>query len=157
MPGLNRRIPSLPVKSTMVDSMPNSQSPPSRIKISLSLPNSAYTSAARVGETLPKRLAEGATNASPKAVNNSCANGWLGERRATVDCPPVIVSKTCLSFFKTKVNGPGQKARISCIAAGGRSRTQGLIICSHASVSTSVVVFVLASNVIGAARCTIKG
>ena len=68
----------------MVDSMPTSQSPPSNTIKSRIPSNSLRTSAALVGETFPKRLAEGATTPLLNLHNSVCAIGCAGTRIATV-------------------------------------------------------------------------
>ena len=97
-PGLSSMGLSPDDKSMMVDSMPTSQSPPSNTINPNSPSNSLRTSAALVGDTLPKRLADGATTPPLNLRSNSWAIGCAGARMATVSCPPVISLKTLLSF-----------------------------------------------------------
>ena len=121
----------------MVDSIPTSQSPPSKT-IKPNMPsNSLRTSAALVGETLPNRLADGATTPPLNLRSNSCAIGCAGARMATVSCPPVRSLKTLLSFLKTKVKGPGQKVLTSNSASSDTSRTQGLNKAAQSIFATS--------------------
>ena len=121
----------------MVDSIPTSQSPPSKT-IKPNIPsNSLRTSAALVGETLPKRLAEGATTPPLNLRSNSWAIGCAGARMATVSWPPVSSFKTLLSFLKTSVRGPGQKVLTSSNASSDKSRTQGLSNAAQSILATS--------------------
>ena len=107
-PGLSKTALSPEEKSIIVDSIPISQSPPSSTIKSMMPANSSRTSAALVGETFPKRLAEGATRPPLNLRNSSFAIGCAGTRIATVSCPPVRAFKTLLSFLNTIVRGPGQ-------------------------------------------------
>ena len=96
---------------------------PSRITRTLS-PNSSRTCSARVGESRPYRLAEGAAMPPPKAVSSCWAIGCAGTRIAMVSWPPVITSCTLAARGITMVSGPGQKASASRPALSGTSRTQ---------------------------------
>src|SRR5690242_17987700 len=75
-----------PVACTMVDSTPTWQGPPSSRK-STSSPSSARTWSAVVGLTEPKRFADAAATAPPKADSRASATGWSGTRTATVTKP----------------------------------------------------------------------
>ena len=114
------------VQSTMVDSMPSWQGPPSRIN--KSAPNSSSTCAAVVGLTRPKRLALGAampqTSGTPcaglrSASSTACAPGCDGQRIPMESCPPAAAAPTPGLRGKIRVSGPGQKADMSCWAKGG--------------------------------------
>ncbi len=110
-------------QSTMVDSMPTSQAPPS--STSSASPNSAATCAAVVGLTRPKRLALGAaspcTPRAAQAASSACATGCAGQRRPTVGWPPAAASAMPGRRGRISVNGPGQKASISRPAKAGTS------------------------------------
>jgi len=109
------------VQSMMVDSMPTSHSPPSRIN--KSSPSSDCTCAAVVGLTRPKRLALGAdTPCTPEASaarSSTCATGCEGQRKPIESCPPAEAVATPLWRGRIKVKGPGQKASIKACAKSG--------------------------------------
>ena len=111
------------VNATIVLSMPTSHAPPSRI-IATASPRSSATCCAVVGETWPKRLADGAAMPSPpsaaNAASNACATGCDGMRRPTLSWPPVMASSTCAARGRISVSGPGQNAAASAARAVGK-------------------------------------
>src|SRR5690606_37797402 len=108
-PGRKRR--GAPSRPRMVDSTPTAEAPPS-ITAAMRPDSPARTWSARVGETLPEGLAEGAANGPPKVLSRARATGWAGTRRATVGKPAVAKGERPEPSRKgsTKVRGPGQKA-----------------------------------------------
>ena len=76
---------------------------------------SASTCAARVGETWPERLAEGATIGPPNAASSAAPAGCAGTRSATLSRPASASSATGQSgrLGSTSVRGPGQNAAAS--------------------------------------------
>ena len=116
-----------PVKATIVDSMPTSQRPPSRM-VSTAPPRSSATCRAVVGEMRPKRLALGAAMPRPpraaNAASSACATGCDGTRRPTLSWPPVTASSTCAARGTISVSGPGQNASASARAPAGTERAQ---------------------------------
>ena len=110
-------------RSRIVDSIPTSHGPPSRI--SKSAPNSSRTCCAVVGEIWPNLLAEGAAMMPLPTLENStsncCASGCAGQRNPTVSCPPVTAFGTRADFFKISVSGPGQNASVSFFVMRGIS------------------------------------
>ena len=118
----------------MVDSIPNSQGPPSRMKSSFPsglTPRSSTTCSALDGLMRPKVLQDGAVKprkfGPAKALRSACAQGWDGQRSATVSCPPVTKNPHRGFFLSTMVSGPGQKARASIRASGGTFSAQASI------------------------------
>ena len=95
-----------------------------------------------VGETCPKRLADGAAIPEPPSAVNAPSNwratGCNGMRSPTLSWPPVTASATCAARGTISVSGPGQNAAASRRAPSGNSRAQR---------STSAT----------SARCTITG
>ena len=128
------------VQSTMVDSMPTAQGPPSRI--SRAGPNSSCTWAAVVGLTRPNRLALGTARpgmggARPaQAANTPSATGWAGQRRPIESCPPAAAPATPARRGKIRVSGPGQKACIKAWAKAGIS----LAKCAAAAASSTCTI-----------------
>ena len=114
------------VQSTMVDSIPTSQAPPS--STSSVSPNSPATWAAVVGLTRPNLLALGADTPQTggcscwQAASTAWATGWEGQRRPTLSWPPVEARAAWGRRGRIRVSGPGQKASISCCANSGTSR-----------------------------------
>ena len=114
-----RRITALsPDASTMVDSTPKSQAPPSRI-MGIFPSISTKTDSAVVGLGRPEILAEGAAMGTPAAAIKARATSCSGMRTPTVASPPVILSGTMLLRGRIKVMGPGQKAAMSFSAFSG--------------------------------------
>ena len=77
------------VISTIVDSSPIIDEPPSRI-ISILPSKSLFTCEALVGDGRPDKLAEGAATNPPAALINSSAILLSGILTATVSSPPVV-------------------------------------------------------------------
>src|SRR3954465_10236841 len=109
--------------STMVDSIPTSQGPPSTTRSTAS-PSSSRTCCADVADRRPNRLADGAAIPPPNARNNRCAIGCEGTRTPTVSCPPVTRSLTWAARLNTMVSGPGQNFSASAHAPRGTSAAQ---------------------------------
>ena len=112
-----------PLQSTMLDSMPMRQAPPS--STSRSSPNSSTTCCAMVGLTRPKRLALGAaTPATPCALRRDAAAHARpdapGSAAPSVAWPPAAAVAPCrLARGTITVSGPGQNASIRRAATGG--------------------------------------
>lgn len=127
MPGRNRT--GLPrEQSMMVDSMPTSQAPPSKMSAKAWFVLSAkacWTCCAVVGLVRPKRLALGAAIPYPPKSSNcfmsSCATGCEGQRSPMVFCPPAAAVPTLGFRLTMMVSGPGQKVSMSCSAKSGSS------------------------------------
>ena len=120
-PGLKRQGTS-PDTSTIVDSKPNSQGPPSII-ISILPLKSNSTWEALVGLGLPDVLALGAAIGVPLAVIRACAILSSGNLIATVSRPPLVSFGTISLFLNIIVKGPGQKWSASLTAVSGISVT----------------------------------
>src|ERR1041385_1544526 len=118
-----RSTGAAPERSTMVDSMPTSVGPPSSTR-STSPPRSAYTCAEVVGETWPKRFAEGAATPPPNCSSKFRATGCDGRRMPTVSWPPVTKSFAFCERRRTRVSGPGQNFAPRRRAEAGVSRVQ---------------------------------
>ena len=125
------------LQSTMVDSMPTTQSPPS--SMGTAAPNSSATCAAQVGLTRPKRLALGAarpsTPRSAQVCSSASACGCAGIRRPMLLCPPAAAAATSGRRGKISVKGPGQNCCISACAKAGMSCAKTLA-CSGAAICT---------------------
>ena len=103
------------VHSTIVDSIPMVHGPPSSTR-STDSPKSLITCCALVGLTCPKRLADGATTASPTESNNAIVMLCAGIRKATVSRAPVTQSGTSGVRGTRSVRGPGHRALASISA-----------------------------------------
>ena len=117
-----RRMVTQPssVQSTMVDSTPHVQLPPSRMS-GIRPVISAAVIAAVVGLGRPEMFAEGAAIGTPAARMSRRATSWAGQRTPTVDSPPVTSGGICAAFGTMTVMGPGANAVSKCAAAGGTS------------------------------------
>ena len=117
LPGL-KSTGRLVVKSTTVDSSPNAQGPPSRIRVS-SGPNSSSTCKAVVGLMRPNLLALGAAIGQSVLDKSFRARLWLGTRIARVSRPALAKKETLHPDRrgKTSVRGPGQNALDNLLAA----------------------------------------
>ena len=136
------------VQSTMVDSMPTPQGPPS--STSRASPSSSCTCKAVVGLTRPKRLALGAarphTGGPPssgllpgaaQACSTAWATGWAGQRRPTLSWPPVAAVATPLKRGRMSVSGPGQNASTRAWAKAGTSRAKCVMPDASATCTIS--------------------
>jgi len=128
------------LRSTIVDSIPISAEPPSRIQGTDS-PRSARTCSAAVGLTRPNRLAEGAATPLPpsasKASSKACATGCEGQRKPIESWPPQAYDGASAKRGRIRVRGPGQNASASRCAWG--------LHCAHSSALDEPD------------RCTIRG
>ncbi len=106
------------VISTIVDSKPSTESPPSKI-MSMRPAISSITKRALVGLGRPERFALGAAIKPPAARINAAAPVCEGKRTATVESPPVVSVGTRSFFSKIIVSGPGQKASARRLALSG--------------------------------------
>ena len=109
-PGRSRRGPP-PRQATTVDSTPQAQGPPSRIR-PIRSPRSASTCSARVGLTAPERLAEGAASGAPAAAISARAISEPGTRTASVSSPARAsrLMRQSAATGATSVSGPGPEA-----------------------------------------------
>ena len=108
-PGRSSNSESGPVILTIVDSSPQSLSPPSTITSALPLKSrSAYP--AFVAEGLPDMFAEGAAIGSPESLISAFATGCEGTLIATLSSPPVTVAGMMSFLGMITVRGPGMKA-----------------------------------------------
>ncbi len=121
-PGLSNTGTSR-VRSKIVDSTPTLHAPPSN-NTSTSSPRSAWTCAAHVGLTRPKRFADGAAMPPPKLRKSASATGCAGTRIPIVSRPPVVALGTLGALRSSKVSGPGQYAFAKRCAELGTSDVQ---------------------------------
>mmetsp|Transcript_373 Transcript_373/g.1068 ORF Transcript_373/g.1068 Transcript_373/m.1068 type:complete len:223 (-) Transcript_373:13-681(-) len=89
--------------------MPTSQPGASSTAISC-VPRSSSTCCAVVGETCPKRLAEGAATGTAASVSMATATACAGQRTPTNPVPAETQSGSEAAALATRVSGPGQKA-----------------------------------------------
>ena len=110
------KIVGLTVKSTIVDSNPILQRPPSSIKLTL-LPNSSTTSLAQVGLNLEEIFALGAARGNFNIFNNFLITVCFGILIATVFflANAILDIFDLVFLFSINVIGPGQKASKSFI------------------------------------------
>ncbi len=122
-PGRNS-VGASPTSSTIVDSTPMRHAPPSSTHATSVPPSSASTSAAVVGLTRPKRLADGAATGKAHRSSRARATGWSGTRSPTVSRPPVVAGDSCGARRNTNVSGPGQNASARRRASSPTSSAQ---------------------------------
>ena len=97
-------------RSTTVDSTPTRHGPPSSTSRTRD-PSPRTTWLARVGETRPNRLADGAAIGTSAARMRARATGWSGTRRPTVERPAVTIPGMCVALAEDDREGPGPEAR----------------------------------------------
>ncbi|CFD89655.1 Uncharacterised protein [Bordetella pertussis] len=93
--------------------------------------NSARTCSARVGDTWPNVLADGAATPpcplglpAAKARSSACATGCEGQRMPMLSWPPLTAAPMWGARLRMSVSGPGQNAWINWRAAAGTSLAQ---------------------------------
>ena len=132
-PGLSRRGRAGFLMSTIVDSRPIRDGPPSRIE-RIRPPSPWRTCSAVVGLTYPNGLALGAARGVPAARMSRRKRGWDGMRTATLSRPADTMPGTAGFLGSTRVSGPGQNRRASLRAAGfavaTRPRSRHEAICT---------------------------
>ena len=85
-----------------------------------------------VGDTWPKRFAEGAATGTLHARSSAKATGWLGTRTPTLPVPAVKQSGKCAAMGAISVSPPGQK-RVPSATNTARSCGSSNTTCSSAA------------------------
>mmetsp|Transcript_1963 Transcript_1963/g.5485 ORF Transcript_1963/g.5485 Transcript_1963/m.5485 type:complete len:204 (-) Transcript_1963:142-753(-) len=96
--------------------MPTVHPGASRTAISCA-PRSSSTCCAVVGDTWPKRLADGAATGTLALAKSSHATAWSGQRTPTKPVPALTARGSEGAARATMVRGPGQKAVARCSTA----------------------------------------